>query len=97
MMISGTVIVMAITLVLWLMAEWKSRLLIRILAVILFFTASFFVLDFYVISPLRRNLAGSRFSQYDSARNMILLIDKGDIAKVTNALMSFLETKKELE
>ena len=46
MMISGTVIVMAITLVLWLMAEWKSRLLIRILAVILFFTASFFVLDF---------------------------------------------------
>ena len=80
---------------LWLAAEWKARLSFRILAGLLFFSVSFFVVEFCFISSLRQSFASTRSSHYESARRIIALLGEGKITKVTNALTAFIETEKE--
>lgn len=95
MLIFGIIFVLFFTaLVLWLMAEWKARFPFRILAGLLFLGMSFLVVEFCFISPLHQSLASTRSSHYESARSIISLLGEGEVAKVTNALATFIETEK---
>ena len=81
--------------ILWLVAERRAGFIFRVLSGLLSLTASVLVLSSLVLLPRQKRLAVTRHSFYGTAENILSLLDKNDVATVTNSLIGFLETRND--